>query len=86
MARAGRLNAELAPADLQVHCELPVAEQRLLATAMQRLQLSTRAVLRVLRIARTIADLALADEIGAGHLLEAVNYRRGDTTPALPPP
>jgi len=86
LARAGRLNAELAPADLQVHCELPVAEQRLLATAMQRLQLSTRAVLRVLRIARTIADLALADEIGAGHLLEAVNYRRGDTTPALPPP
>jgi magnesium chelatase family protein len=48
----------------------------LLRTAMQQLQLSARAYHRVLKVARTIADLSSADQIGASHLAEALQYRR----------
>ena len=51
----------------------------LLNDAVSRLKLSTRACFRILRIARTIADLAAEESVQARHLLEAINYRRFDT-------
>ncbi len=53
----------------------------LLRTAMERLSLSARAYSRILKVARTIADLAGADHVGSEHLSEAIGYRnldRGD--------
>lgn len=74
--RAGKLNAQLAQSDLQASCPLSKADERLLTDAMTRLRLSTRAYFRVVKIARTIADLAGESKIGTAHLLEAINYRR----------
>jgi len=55
------------------------AAEDLLARAMTRLALSARAYHRVLKVARTIADLAGADDIDATHMAEAIGYRRMDT-------
>jgi magnesium chelatase family protein len=52
--------------------------QSLLKQAITRLDLSARAYHRILKVARTIADLADQAEIGAGHIAEAVQYRRFD--------
>jgi magnesium chelatase family protein len=79
LARANKLNAHLQNAELQQHCALSDADTRLLNDAMNRLHLSTRAFYRILRIARTIADLVEAPMIATVHLLEAINYRRGDS-------
>ena len=74
-ARAGRLNAALAPADIARHCALGRAEEQLLAQAQQRLGLSARACHRALKVARTIADLEGRAEIGRRQLTEALGYR-----------
>ena len=72
-------NAEMGPAEVRSHCEVEPAAQPLLRAATQRLQLSARAFHRVLKLARTIADLAGVDIIGAPHLAEAPRYRpRGE--------
>jgi magnesium chelatase family protein len=72
-------NAEMGPAEVRQYCEVEPAAQPLLRAAMQRLQLSARAFHRVLKLARTIADLAGAETIAAPHLAEALQYRpRGD--------
>jgi magnesium chelatase family protein len=57
----------------------------LLETALQRLSLSARAFHRVLKVARTIADLAHADTLGAAHVAEAVRYRELDRADSLEP-
>lgn len=77
-ARAGALNAHLDLANLRATCRLGGAEQALLERAMDALQLSARGANRVLRVARTIADLAGATDINAVHLAEALDYRRLD--------
>ena len=77
-ARSGMLNSQLGQADLLAHCRLPPREQSLLESAVERLQLSARASQRILRVARTVADLAGAESIAAGHLAEAIGYRRMD--------
>jgi magnesium chelatase family protein len=74
--RQGRSNAELAIADIDRHCQPDAAGQRLLSQAGERLGLSARAWHRVLKVARTIADLAASNTITASHVAEAIQYRR----------
>jgi len=68
-------NADMRPADVRVHCTLDEAGLALMKAAMSQLGLSARAFHRVLKLARTIADLAGADAIGPAHLAEAIQYR-----------
>jgi len=68
-------NADMTPADVRVFCKLDATGQSLMRAAMQQLQLSARAFHRVLKIARTIADLAGSEEIAPAHLAEAIQYR-----------
>jgi magnesium chelatase family protein len=74
--RAGCLNARLGVADLAGHCALDVAGTRLLAAGAERLGLSGRGLHRVLRVARTIADLEACESIQAAHVAEALQLRR----------
>ncbi len=68
-------NADMTPAEVRVYCKLDATGQSLMRAAMQQLQLSARAFHRVLKIARTIADLAGCAEIQPAHLAEAIQYR-----------
>ncbi|MBI3272977.1 MAG: YifB family Mg chelatase-like AAA ATPase [Planctomycetes bacterium] len=71
-------NAALGPRQLKKHCKLGEAAEAVLRMAMERLNLSARAHSRVLKVARTIADLAGAEELAAEHVGEAVQYRTLD--------
>ena len=75
-ARQGQLNARLDAARVEHHCTPDEAGQQLLQQVGQRLQLSARAWHRILRVARSIADLAGSDEIRAPHVAEAIQLRR----------
>ncbi|MFR8978461.1 MAG: ATP-binding protein, partial [Christensenellales bacterium] len=68
-------NAELSARQLETFCPLDDACRELLGKACDTYHLSMRAVSRVRKVARTIADLAGAEEIGRAHLLEALRYR-----------
>lgn len=68
-------NAEMRPADIRKYCSLDDAGRVLMKTAMNQMQLSARAYHRVLKLARTIADLAGSDPILPQHLAEALQYR-----------
>jgi magnesium chelatase family protein len=76
------VNAAMKSADLARCCVLDPAGQRLLDTAFERLGLSARAYARVLKVARTIADLAGCEGIGPAHVAEAIQYRSLDRAPA----
>ncbi len=71
-------NSELEGSAQEEHCKLSESEHDFLKQAVESLGLSARAYTRVLRISRTIADLDGAEDIGAGHLAEAINYRSMD--------
>ena len=79
--RAGVLNARLDVQTLEQDCQLGDEQADLLETAADRLGLSARACNRVLKVARTIADLDDAPDIDAPHLLEAIGYRVLDRVP-----
>lgn len=78
IARQGHANTQLSGKHLYQHCRLGHDEKALLANAMQRLNLSARAYDRVLRVARTIADMADRTAISSAHLNEALSYRNLD--------
>jgi magnesium chelatase family protein len=63
------------PAEVRQHCALDETCRSLMRTAMSQLQLSARAYHRILKLARTIADLAGSENIGPSHLAEALQYR-----------
>jgi magnesium chelatase family protein len=76
--RIGLCNATMGPADVREHATLERAQSDLLEQAMERLGLSARAHDRILKVARTLADLAQEPRIATAHLLEAIHYRSLD--------
>jgi magnesium chelatase family protein len=77
LARQGKPNAQLDAAEVSAHATPDDAGARLLSQAMARLSLSARAYHRILKVARSIADLAGVAHINAAHVAEAIHYRRG---------
>jgi magnesium chelatase family protein len=71
-------NAQMPGRLVRTHCAIDRAASRLLETAMRKLQLSARAYDRILKVARTVADLEASEHIGARHLAEAINFRTLD--------
>jgi magnesium chelatase family protein len=78
LKRQGKLNAQLAPKEVERFCTAEGEAVLLLKQSIARLNLSARAYHRVLKLARTIADLAGAATIAATHMAEAIQYRRLD--------
>ncbi len=78
MQRCGKTNARLSQSETENFCRLVHKDQNLLERAMDSLQLSARATHRILRVARTIADLAGSEAIDTPHLSEAIGYRQLD--------
>ncbi len=68
-------NADMRIAEIRQFCQLQDEGQSLMRAAMSQLQLSARAYHRILKLSRTIADLAGSEEIQSGHLAEALQYR-----------
>ncbi|HET9588450.1 MAG TPA: ATP-binding protein, partial [Anaerolineales bacterium] len=68
-------NADMRVGEIRPYCKLPEEGQRLMRAAMTQLNLSARAYHRILKLARTIADLAGCEEIQSVHLAEALQYR-----------
>jgi magnesium chelatase family protein len=77
LVRQGKPNAELGASDVDRHCPTDGAGDALLRRALAQLDLSARAYHRILKLARTIADVAASKTIGAAHIAEAIQYRRG---------
>ncbi|RME06442.1 MAG: ATP-binding protein [Anaerolineae bacterium] len=74
-------NADMRPTEIRRYCRLDDTGKALLRSAMQQMHLSARAYHRVLKLARTIADLAGAENIAPAHLAEALQYRPKGITP-----
>lgn len=81
-----RVNANLSGTELKKHAPLNLAGRKLLERSAERLHLSARGFHRIIRVARTIADLGGAEQITTEHLAEALQYRfveTGDSDAAL---
>jgi len=78
LARSGKANSALSAKEVKIVCELPEAGHQLLEQAMDKFGLSNRAYHRILKLARTIADLANSPHIQISHLSEAISYRKLD--------
>ncbi len=76
--RAGKTNARLTPKQIRAFCQLDAEGTEMLKLATSELNLSARAYDRVLKVARTVADLDASESIKANHLMEAVQYRTLD--------
>lgn len=79
LARQGKPNASLAGAEIEAWCQPDAAGGKLLQSAIERLGLSARGYHRILKVARTIADMGEAPAVGAAHVAEAIQSRRGLT-------
>jgi magnesium chelatase family protein len=73
-----RCNSRMGSRDIKTHCELDDASEGMMRMAMTELNLSARAYDRILKVSRTIADLAGAEQIAAEHMAEAIQYRTLD--------
>ena len=78
IARQGKPNALLGSLEVDAYCAPDEAGTTLLKQAINRLNLSARAYHRILKVARSIADLAGSSAVKANHIAEAIQYRRGD--------
>ena len=78
LKRGGKRNALLVNREVENVCKLSKQDAELLEQAIDKLGLSARAYHRILKVARTIADLAGEDQINTAHLSEAIGYRRLD--------
>lgn len=76
--RTGKTNAQMTNKETEQHCILTMTDQQLLNQAVDKLQLSARAYHRILRVARTIADMDHSERIQQQHLTEAIAYRALD--------
>jgi magnesium chelatase family protein len=77
LARQGKSNQRLTTREIDRHCRLDAAGEKLLRASMQHMNWSARAYHRVLKVARTIADLAGSPRVLFEHVSEAVQCRRG---------
>ena len=75
LARSSKPNARLSTREINKHCKPDPAGQQLLERAMEQLGLSARAYHRILKVARTIADIAGGEDVVSAHVAEAVGYR-----------
>jgi magnesium chelatase family protein len=75
LARQSKANSKLVGAEIDAHCALDPAARQILQQAIVKLGLSARAYHRILKVARTIADLAGSHHIVAAHVAEAIQYR-----------
>jgi len=78
LSRAGKPNALLSSKEVAKHCPLPKDDQLFLENTIHQLKMSIRAYHKILKVARTIADLQSCPNITRGHLIEALNYRAMD--------
>jgi len=78
LQRANCPNAQLSAKQVEIHCRTDQASEKLLRQALEKLGLSARAYHRILKVARTIADLAAEEDISSGHVAEAIGYRQLD--------
>lgn len=78
--RAKKINAEMSPKDIKKYCVLDEPAKKMLRSAMNQFDLSARQYTRILKVARTIADLENSEQIENRHLAEALQYRPKEKT------
>jgi len=76
MQNSPKINSRIDGKILEKFCELDDESQKILQNSVQKMQSSMRGITRILRVARTIADLEESEKINKNHLLEAISYRR----------